>query len=171
MATYYEILGVSNSADQSDIKAAYHRLAHIYHPDKPGGSHAKFLEISKAYTILSDPLKRRDYDQVLVNFNSPGHGKVYNPGPTRNPNACQVCGLVLPLKKVKLFQNIGMIFTRQSKFVDANLCKDCIDRYFARFTFVTLVLGWWGMISFFVTIGYLLNNSFVFIKTLSMKRS
>lgn len=60
---YYEILGVSKTASAAEIKAAYHRLAHKYHPDKEGGDEAKFKEINEAYQILSNPEKRQQYDQ------------------------------------------------------------------------------------------------------------
>jgi len=61
MKDYYKILGVSRNASQEEIKKAYYRLAHKYHPDK-GGDPEKFKEINKAYQILSDPEKRRQYD-------------------------------------------------------------------------------------------------------------
>ena len=63
---YYEVLGVSRNADESDIKKAYRKLAKQYHPDlNPGDkeAEAKFKEISEAYEVLSDPQKRARYDQ------------------------------------------------------------------------------------------------------------
>lgn len=60
---YYEILGISKDASDSDIKKAYRKLAHKYHPDKGDGDEAKFKEVSEAYQILSDPKKRSQYDQ------------------------------------------------------------------------------------------------------------
>lgn len=59
---YYEILGVSKSASQEEIKRAYRKLAMKHHPDR-GGNHDKFKEINEAYQILSDPQKRTQYDQ------------------------------------------------------------------------------------------------------------
>jgi len=61
MKDYYKILGVSKNASQEEIKKAYYRLAHKYHPDK-GGDPEKFKEINEAYQILSDPEKRKQYD-------------------------------------------------------------------------------------------------------------
>lgn len=62
---YYQILGVSKNANQDEIKRAYRRLAHQYHPDK-NSSHAdgaKFKEINEAYQVLNNPQKRTQYDQ------------------------------------------------------------------------------------------------------------
>ena len=63
---YYEVLGIDKNADDAAIKKAYRVLAKKYHPDmNPGDAEAekKFKEASEAYAILSDPEKRRQYDQ------------------------------------------------------------------------------------------------------------
>jgi molecular chaperone DnaJ len=59
---YYQILGLKKEATAEEIKKAFHRLAHQYHPDK-GGNEAKFKEINEAYQVLSDKEKRAQYDQ------------------------------------------------------------------------------------------------------------
>ena len=73
---YYEVLGVDKNADEAAIKKAYRVLAKKYHPDmNPGDAEAekKFKEASEAYAILSDPEKRRQYDQY-------GHAAFENGG-------------------------------------------------------------------------------------------
>jgi len=62
MKDYYKILGVSRNATPEEIKKAYRKLAHQYHPDK-GGDEKKFKEINEAYQVLSDQQKRAQYDR------------------------------------------------------------------------------------------------------------
>ncbi|MFA5022995.1 MAG: molecular chaperone DnaJ [Candidatus Paceibacterota bacterium] len=59
---YYKTLGVEKKASKEEVKKAFHKLAHKYHPDKQGGDEAKFKEINEAYQILSDDNKRAQYD-------------------------------------------------------------------------------------------------------------
>ena len=67
---YYKILGVSETASEEEIKKAYRELAKKYHPDRVGGDKAaeeKFKDISEAYSVLSDPKKRKEYDMLRKN--------------------------------------------------------------------------------------------------------
>ncbi len=63
MKDYYHILGVAKTATEEEIKKAYRKLAHQYHPDKSGGDEKKFKEINEAYQVLSDKNKRAQYDR------------------------------------------------------------------------------------------------------------
>ena len=63
---YYKILGVDRSASEADIKKAFRKLAHKYHPDvsKEKDAEAKFKDVNEAYQTLSDPEKKAAYDQL-----------------------------------------------------------------------------------------------------------
>lgn len=71
---YYELLGVDKKASKEDIKKAFHKLAHKYHPDKKGGDADKFKEVSEAYSILSDDKKRAEYDSYGRTFSGGAGG-------------------------------------------------------------------------------------------------
>lgn len=71
---YYNILGVGKSASDDDIKKAYRKLAHQYHPDKKGGDEKKFKEINEAYQTLSNKDKRAQYDRFGKGFDGAGGG-------------------------------------------------------------------------------------------------
>jgi DnaJ-class molecular chaperone len=78
---YYEVLGVSRTATESDIKKAYRKLARKYHPDvNPDDKTAeeKFKDVSEAYDVLSDPEKRQRYDQLGANWKA---GAEFTPPP------------------------------------------------------------------------------------------
>jgi curved DNA-binding protein len=88
---YYETLGVARTATAEEIKLAFRKLARIHHPDvaknKVTGE-AKFKEINEAYEVLSDPDKRRRYDELGPNWQDGGGGPFAaggNRGRTRPP--------------------------------------------------------------------------------------
>src|SRR3989344_1974810 len=60
---YYNILGVDKSAGPEELKKAFRKKAHEFHPDKKGGDEAKFKEVNEAYQILGNEQKRKQYDQ------------------------------------------------------------------------------------------------------------
>lgn len=69
---YYEVLGVQKSASKDEVKKAFHKLAHKYHPDKAGGDSERFKEVSEAYSVLSDDKKRAEYDSYGQTFGGNG---------------------------------------------------------------------------------------------------
>ena len=80
---YYDILGISKTATQDEIKSAYRKLAKQYHPDfHPGDKAAaeKFKEINEANAILSDEQKRKQYDFELSHPGMSGGGNPFGGG-------------------------------------------------------------------------------------------
>lgn len=75
MADYYSTLGVSRSASPDEIKKAFRKLAHQYHPDKGTGDEKKFKEINEAYQVLSNEEKRARYDHTGQDYHSQGQGQ------------------------------------------------------------------------------------------------
>ena len=71
---YYKILGIDKKASKDEIKKAFYKLAHKYHPDKKEGNEAKFKEVNEAYQVLSDDAKRAKYDQFGASFENMGAG-------------------------------------------------------------------------------------------------
>ncbi len=71
---YYQILGIEKSASDEEVKKAYRKLAHQYHPDRPGGNEQKFKEINEAYQVLSDKTKRVQYDRFGAAGQNPNAG-------------------------------------------------------------------------------------------------
>lgn len=69
--THYEVLQVPRRATSGEIKAAFRRLAKVYHPDlTPGMEGTRFRQIFEAYKVLSNPAKRRAYDRELQKLDS-----------------------------------------------------------------------------------------------------
>jgi len=71
---YYKTLGVERSASQDEIRKAYRKLAKKYHPDRDATAADKFKEVQEAYDVLSDPAKRKQYDQFGHAFKSGAGG-------------------------------------------------------------------------------------------------
>ena len=75
---YYHVLGVEPGAEMETIKAAYRDLAFAYHPDRnqdnPAASE-KMKQVNEAYAVLSDPVKRRDYDALRDRYGSAAHDR------------------------------------------------------------------------------------------------
>src|SRR3954447_19252834 len=72
---YYETLGVAKTATEDEIRSAFRKLARKYHPDVAKDkktAEEKFKQINEAYEVLSDPEKRKKYDQLGADWNQPG---------------------------------------------------------------------------------------------------
>ncbi|MBN2131609.1 MAG: J domain-containing protein [Sedimentisphaerales bacterium] len=82
--SYYAILGITATASQSDVKAAYRRLAKEFHPDRYAGADRPFLKVQEAYSVLSDSSRRREYDAELSRVR-PSASARSRPGPGPEP--------------------------------------------------------------------------------------
>ena len=183
MKNYYKILEVDPNSTVEQIKSQHRFLIHAWHPDKfPEGelkdkANEKIREINEAYGVISDTIKRKNYDKILRSYSSSSSSSQSTSTQASNNSQhippkehCQSCGLPVETKYVEFYENVGMIFMRQHRNVKGNFCKSCIDYYFWNFTGKTILLGWWGTISFIVTPFILLNNFFRFIFTLGMNK-
>jgi len=81
---------------------------------------------------------------------------------------CQKCGQLRPVKQVQFRQNIGLLVMRFPKTLSGALCKPCISRVFWEYTLISLFLGWWGVISFFVTLVAIPSNIVTFVQSRSL---
>ena len=71
---------------------------------------------------------------------------------------CKFCSVEGPTQAVCFEQNIGMLYARRRRKIQADLCRPCIGMVFRSFTLTTLFLGWWGLISLFLTPVILFSN-------------
>ena len=81
---------------------------------------------------------------------------------------CHVCGVRADTRRVTLQQNIGALVVRFPRRLEGELCRNCIDSYFWKYTLTTFFLGWWGVISFIMTPIFLIENIATFFSTRSL---
>ncbi len=179
---YYETLEVEPTATLEQIKSQHRFLIHAWHPDKfPEGelkrkAEDKVLEINEAYSVLSNSVKREKYNKSFDLTAKPSvqgasSQSVKETSFNQPKQLCENCGLPAQTTYVEFYENVGMIFMRQHRSVKGNFCKSCIDYYFWNLTGKTMLLGWWGLISFIISPFILLNNLIRFVFTLGMNKS
>ena len=116
MPSPHEILGVSSSASEKEIKSAYRKLAKEYHPDvnKDPGAEAKFKEISQAYEDIINPKPKQNFDNSGFNPFG-GFGDIFNQAPTQQPNY------------IRIDLTPEEAFKRFTKTIQINISKNCED--------------------------------------------
>lgn len=77
---------------------------------------------------------------------------------------CDSCLLPEPSAYVELHHNVGLLFMRQEYSTEGQLCRSCLKRAFWHHTLRNVTLGWWGMISFFMTWYFLVSNLFAYLR-------
>jgi len=81
---------------------------------------------------------------------------------------CQACRREVPAKYCEFTQGIGMLVLRTQRGVKGNMCKHCASKYFWELTGLTMVTGWWGVISFITNIVFIISNITYFIGSRSL---
>ena len=72
---------------------------------------------------------------------------------------CELCGCTpVSNERIKFSRNVGMLFERREYNINAHLCRGCLHGQFGKFMFLNATLGWWGVISFWMTIGFFFEN-------------
>lgn len=81
---------------------------------------------------------------------------------------CHACGKIAPTKHVKFHYNIGVIIIRFPRSIEGEICKSCVHKYFWQYQTITVLLGWWGIISVFLNTYFVLHNLFTYLGCLNM---
>jgi hypothetical protein len=81
---------------------------------------------------------------------------------------CQSCGVEAPTRKVLFVQHIGAVVMFFHRRIGGLFCRNCVNKYFTQYFFVTLALGWWGLISVFATPVVLLIDIFNYFRAWSL---
>jgi len=109
--------------------------------------------------LISTAVQRLQNLSILQPANG---GSTTNPAPLNSINAigqCQLCKNMRQTARVKYERNIGMLILRQTRRLEANLCKTCVTSQFWNFQAKNLLLGPWGTISLILTPVYLIANT------------
>ena len=91
-------------------------------------------------------------------------------GPSRAAEAilCQSCGYEVPNRYMTFHQNIGAALVRFSHAYKGYFCRECSRKFFWKSTLITFFLGWWGTISFFVSIVFLFGNVIEYLRSMAI---
>lgn len=142
---YYAILNVLPTASAAEIKAAYRRRAMEAHPDRNNSLNAtkEFQLLNEAYSVLSDPSARAQYDTISVKIK--GRDATAPKAPPE-PIACSVCGKVTAQPRYVIFYEVkSFIFATTRTPIQGIFCSACAEKKALRATAITWVLGWWGI--------------------------
>jgi tetratricopeptide (TPR) repeat protein len=144
MKDYYGILGIDKNGTLRDVKTAYRDLAKKYHPDVNKSSDAarEMQCLNEAYSVLGDPIKRAEYDQIR----EMGVGNTQPVASEKVNVKCTKCGKVDSSLRVSTFSTVWsfLVFSTFKGWSEI-LCDRCRVIQSLRFNLQVLVFGWWGI--------------------------
>ena len=152
--TYYELLGVKPSATQAEIRAAFRALILKYHPDRnPDPAAAEYTRVlNEAHTVLADERKRQLYDEWLRASATSNSEKVAaEPGqesstPPLPDFRCSGCGRKdSSLRLAAMYYVTSFLVVTYRSAASGIWCERCRAREAAKWTFLSALLGWWGV--------------------------
>ncbi len=143
LQAYYSTLEVSETAEQTQIKESYRRLAKKFHPDGVGQSAdpSKIRDLNEAYDVLGDPTKRAQYDRECLEPDA-------NQSRTQrlDPLRCHVCGKIAAQPRYLVFWRVfSLIIVTSRSPIQGLFCAGCAKREAMRSTLITAFVGWWGV--------------------------
>jgi DnaJ domain len=161
---YYAVLGVAPDATDAEIARSHKALALQFHPDRhPGASgvqraqlDAAMTRINDAYNALKTPERRAAYDRerpvehAVADFVEYGHA----PG----AGQCDLCGFE-PARRWTFQHQSSWLFGRRVHTHRSTLCRDCARAVGRTAQSRTVITGWWGFISLFTNLGYVITNT------------
>lgn len=162
---YYRILQVSVDATPEQIKQSYRALAKALHPDLNQGrdTTAAFQKVNEAYSVLSDPNQRQDYDAEGVPTGRATTARASSPSRSQEvrvePFSCVDCGCISPkLRHIKYTQVVSYLIGSYRTNVWGVFCEDCAKRRLTKASIVTGVFGWMSVPGMFFSAHALARN-------------
>jgi len=150
MKNHYQTLGLGRSASEKQIKQAYRELCKQYHPDhnKSPDAHARMQEINEARRVLSSPVSRAEYDQLLRLQEPQGQPTTdaASTAGTTEGCRCEKCGRADPTLRVSVFTWVVsfLVLSYRGGWVKI-LCARCRTKYALLFDLQNFFMGWWGI--------------------------
>jgi len=156
---YYRALGVGPLADASEIKAAFRYKAKLLHPDRNPTEEARleFLDVTRAYQVLSDPKQRVSYERQ-ARLPAPA-GMIDPADPNPQPLTCSRCAQVTAQPRYIIFHHVrSFLWSSRRETVRGIFCRACADRTAILASTTTWILGWWSPTGPYWAIRALLHN-------------
>lgn len=160
---YFEVLGLSIDASENEISNAYKRLAKQFHPDQhPEAGPAEkaawgamMARINEAWSVLGNEAKRDAHRRDLRSEQTKPEQE-----PTRAPRQgeCELCGCA-PAALFRYQHQVAYLFAAQLHGIQLELCSHCSLALGRSSQNRTLLLGWWGVLSFFRNLGIVFTNA------------